>query len=539
VCADTRDVTEFRYTPFVLPLAVSAAVLLGLLYVTWRNRSEQSAPWFAGSLAALLLWTVGYMFELMATSLQAKLVLADVQYIGVAAVPLLWLQVVLIYTRRRGLARAALAVLLALCAAVVVMVFANPGDLFRGAPTLVTEGSLTALRPDYGPLWQYVGIPWVYALSLAVILVLVRGMLHVQRIYVRQYTALLVATAIPLAGATLYAVGLSPWREYNPAMALISISGLLMAYALFHYRIFDVAPMARDAVIDGLADGLVVLDLESRLRDFNPAARQVFPSLTDEAIGRPVSEVLAIHPAMLEGLHREAAAANDGEPHVLLRADISIAVPEDGGRQREFTLALTPVRTAAGRVVGHALTLHDVTESAELLARLGELSSRDELTGLLSRHAWQQQADHELMRAVRYGYGLGVVVLDLDGLQRVNDAYGQSTGDSVLRALAVTCKHTLRPFDLVGRLGSDEIGMVLPHLSAAETIVAANSLRDAVGRLRVPVGEHLVELTACVGVACTEHSGTDLLPALLHQAESALRAARTGGPGRVACSWSC
>jgi diguanylate cyclase (GGDEF)-like protein len=252
-----------------------------------------------------------------------------------------------------------------------------------------------------------------------------------------------------------------------------------------------------------------------------------------------VSEVLTINPAMLEGLHREAAAANDEEPHVLLRGDVSIALPEDGGRAREFTMMLTPVRIAAGRVVGHALTLHDVTESAELLARLGELSSQDELTGLLSRHAWQEQADHELVRAVRYAYCLGVVVLDVDGLQRINDAHGPAAGDAALRALAAACRHTLRSFDLVGRLGSDEVGVVLPHLSAAETVEAGHRLRDAVGRLRVPAGDATVELSACVGVASTEHSGTELLPALLHQAETALRSAQAEGPGQLACSWSC
>jgi len=532
-------VGTYRYTPYLLPLAVSAGVLVVLLYVTWRNRSEQSAPWFAASLVALLLWTVGYMFELMATGLGAKIRWADVQYIGTTALPLLWLQVVLIYSRGRGLARPLFVVLWLACAAIIGLLFSNPHDLFRGAPALVVEGSLTALASDYGPLWELVWIPWAYLLFSAVIVVLVRGMLHTRRIHVGQYAALLVATVIPLAAGTLYALGLSPWPAYNPAMAVVSVSGLLMGYALFHYRLFDVAPLARDAVIDGLADGLVVLDLESRLRDFNPAARRVFPALTDDAIGRPVGEVLAIHPAMLDGLHREAAAANDGEVRAPMQADISIAVPEDGGRRRELTLVLTPVRTAAGRVVGHALTLHDVTESAELLTRLGELSSRDELTGLLSRHAWQEQAEHELLRAVRYGYCLGVAVLDLDGLQRVNDTYGQAAGDAVLRALAAACRHTLRPFDLVGRLGSDEVGVVLPHLGAEEALDAGLRLRDAVALLRVPAGDRLVDITACVGVASSEHSGTELLPALLHQAETALRVARAAGPGEVACSWSC
>jgi diguanylate cyclase (GGDEF)-like protein len=531
---------HLSYTPFVVPLAVSAIVTLAVLYVAWQNRREESAPWFAASLVALLVWTIGYAFELMAVELEAKIAWANVQYVGVTMLPLLWLEVVLIYTGRRRMPRGLRGVLWVLCVVIIAMIFVNPGDLFRGHPSEVTQGVLTALEPDYGPLWQ-VFMAWTYTLVIVVVLTLVRGMLHARRVYVAQYAALLVATLIPFVAGSLYSFGLSPWPDYNPAMAVISVSGLLMAYALFHFRLFDVAPLARDAVIDGLGDGLVVLDLESRLRDFNPAALRVFPALCDAAVGRPMDEVLAIHPAMLDGLRNEAAAA--GADAVtgpgLVRADISVALPEEGGRQREYTLFVTPVRTRSGRIVGHALTLHDVTDSAELLTRLEQLSSRDELTGLLSRRAWQEQADHEFLRAARYGYSLGLVLLDVDGLQSVNESYGQDTGDSVLRALAGTCQHALRPFDVVGRLGSDEVAVLLPHLSAAEALAAAERLRDAVSGLRVPGGDGVVTVSACLGVASTEHLTGELLPSLLHLAESALRSARSAGHGQVACAWTC
>ena len=180
-----------------------------------------------------------------------------------------------------------------------------------------------------------------------------------------------------------------------------------------------------------------------------------------------------------------------------------------------------------------------MTDAAELRTRLEQLSSRDELTGLLSRHAWQEQADHEFLRAARYGYSLGLVLLDVDGLQSVNESYGQDTGDSVLRALAGTCLHALRPFDVVGRLGSDEVAVLLPHLSAAEALAAAERLRDAVSGLRVPGGDGVVTVSACIGVASTEHLTGELLPSLLHLAESALRSARSAGHGQVACAWTC
>lgn len=529
------------YTPFIIPLAVSAIVIVAMLVVAWENRAEETAPWFAASLGALLLWTVGYMFELMATGLNAKIVWANVEYIGTTALPLLWLQVALIYTRRARLGRAAWGALWAFCAALIVTIFVNPGDLFRGDPAVSTHGSLTALAPDYGPLWKFVWIPWMYGLMVVVLVLLVRGMMHAQRIYARQYTALLVATLVPLAAGSLYSIGASPWPDYNPAMAVVSISGLLMAYALFHYRLFDIAPLARDAVIDELADGLVVLDVESRIRDFNAAAGQVFPGLCAEAIGRPADEVLAIHPAMLEGIRDEARAveAGDDPGEGLVRADVSVSVPEEGGRQREFTLHLTPVRSRGGKVVGHALLLHDVTESVELLGRLEQLASRDELTGLLSRRAWQEEVEHEFVRAARYGYGLGLVLLDVDGLQRVNDVCGQEAGDAVLRALAATCRHALRPFDVLGRLESDQVAALLPHLDALEAQAMGERLRDAVGALNVTCGDDIVHITACVGVASLQGPSGVLLPTLLHEAECALRVAQGEGAGRVACSWLC
>ena len=538
---DDDHVTHFEYTPFVIPLAFSAVVIVVLLGFAWQNRDEEVTPWFAASLVALLVWTVGYVLELMAVGVDAKIFWADLQYVGTTALPLLWLEVVLIYTGRGGLPRTVRAALWAVCAAIILMVFVNPGHLFRGHLSVVTHGSLTALSPDYGPLWRFVWIPWAYGLFAVIVLVLVRGMLHAQRIYVRQYAALLAATAVPLAAGSLYALGISPWPDYNPAMAAVSISGVLMAYALFHYRLFDIAPLARDAVVEELADGLVVVDLENRLCDFNSAARQVFPALCDDVVGRPVDEVLAIHPAMLEGLRREAKSAfgrertpGDG----LVRADVSVVVPGDeGGSQRDFTLHLTPVRSRGGEVVGHALLLHDVSESVELLARLERLASRDELTGLLSRGVWKDEAEHELMRARRYRYGVGVALLDLDQLQLVNDAGGQAAGDALLRAVSAACQKAVRPFDIVGRVGSDEIAVLLPHLTAAEAGVAGRRLRDAVGALQVTCGESLLGITACVGVAAVERLTDEMLSGLLHQVEEALRAAKQEGPGQVVCDW--
>jgi N-terminal 7TM region of histidine kinase len=220
---------QLHYTPFALPLAVSAAFCLAMLAVAWRNRLEPVAPWFAATVLALLAWSVGYMFELMASGLQAKVTWANLEYIATIALPVLWLQVVLIYTGRRGLSPRAWLTLGAIGVVILVGVFLNPAGIFRGAPQLVTPGSLTALHPDYGPIWRFGWVPFEYGLLLAATFVLLRAMLHAQRFQVRQSLALLAASLLPLLAGTVYALGFSPWPECSPAMAIVSVSGLLMA----------------------------------------------------------------------------------------------------------------------------------------------------------------------------------------------------------------------------------------------------------------------------------------------------------------------
>lgn len=102
----------------------------------------------------------------------------------------------------------------------------------------------------------------------------------------------MVATLLPMIGGALCVLGALPWRDYDPATALITVSALLAGYVLWRYRVFDVALLARDAVIERLADGVLVLDTTGRVVDFNRAASRLFPELTQAALGHPVEAVL-------------------------------------------------------------------------------------------------------------------------------------------------------------------------------------------------------------------------------------------------------
>jgi diguanylate cyclase (GGDEF)-like protein len=520
---------------YITPLVVSAAVLLALLVVTWRSRSDPVAPWFAATLVAFLVWTVGYILEIVAPSLGAKLWWADLEFIGIAVLPVAWFEVVRRYTGHGPLPRWFAALLGAFVAVSVAVFAANPGHIFRVAPRLDTTTSPSVVVPDYGWFWAAFFMPVVYLLLGTTVVLLGHAMWRDrQSLYRLQYGLLIVAILLPVVAGTLYIFGLEPAPGLNPTTAVVSVSGSIMAYALFRYRLFGIAPLARGMVVDGLSDGVIVLDTYDRIVDFNPAARHLFPDLDGEALGRPVSEILAFHPGLLESIGH----ADDSAPDTVV-AELSMALPGDaaGGdlpESRHFTLALTAVRTRGGRVLGHSVLLHDVTHSVELLRQVERLATTDPLTELLTRKAFLELGEREMTRARRQGFPMWLVKLDLDHFTLVNDLYGSDAGDEVIRAVAGACRRLLRAFDLVGRFRGEEFVILLPHLSADEAEEIAERLRQAVEALAVWKDDQLVTVTASVGLAGTEHADHEFLNDLLAPADSTLRRAQEEGGNRVA-----
>lgn len=275
---------------YISPLIVSSAVLVALMVVTWRSRSDAVAPWFAATLVAFLVWTVGYAFEILAPTLGGKLWWADVEFIGIALLPVTWFEVVRRYTGHGPLPRWASVLLGAYVGVSMVVFLSNPAHIFRGVPSLDTTTSPSVLVPDYGWYWAAFFMPVMYLLVAASVLLLVRAIWRDhQALYRTQYALLIVALVLPVVAGTLYIAGLQIQSGFNPTTAVISVSGAIMAWALFRYRLFDIAPLARGMVVDGLSDGVIVLDTYDRIVDFNPAAATLFPDLDKDALGRPVS----------------------------------------------------------------------------------------------------------------------------------------------------------------------------------------------------------------------------------------------------------
>lgn len=182
---------------------------------------------------------------------------------------------------------------------------------------------------------------------------------------------------------------------------------------------------------------------------------------------------------------------------------------------------------------------NELTELMDALRKSNEhldrLSSVDALTGIGNRRRFDEVYDQEWRRAKRECIALSLILVDVDFFKKFNDTYGHLAGDAALRQIAqVLAEKLRRPGDLVARYGGEEFGVILPNTSLEGAGLVAQSLKEAVGDLKIPYNKAESSfLSISLGVASAfPHTG--LNPAeLIRLTDEVLYSAK--GSGRNQC----
>lgn len=134
-------------------------------------------------------------------------------------------------------------------------------------------------------------------------------------------------------------------------------------------------------------------------------------------------------------------------------------------------------------------------------AELAWMASTDSLTGASNRRHFLDDVEIELARARRNGLPVSLLALDIDHFKAVNDQYGHQAGDALLKAFVDAITGTLRPHDVIGRVGGEEFMVLLPDTSHDAATVLAERIRSRVESMLVPFDGTTLEVTVSIGVA--------------------------------------
>ena len=242
----------------------------------------------------------------------------------------------------------------------------------------------------------------------------------------------------------------------------------------------------------------------------------------------------------LESFCRENKLTPPGVAELLGDSVLCFQLREARGKQAEsfqgiFLVGRKPNGFAATdmefvHIVGESLSAALYT--ARLLSRLESYAFTDNLTGLTNRHAFHNALLHQTAISRRYGQPFSLAYLDLDFFKRINDTYGHSAGDDVLREAGRRLKTTTRQnVDVCTRYGGEEFVVLTPQTNLAGARTLAGHIRQSFANTPFNAGGQAIPVTCSIGVA--EHSAGETPENFLERADAALYRAKQGGRNRV------
>lgn len=533
------------YSPF---LFVSALIALTTASITWQRRAAPGATPLTLLLLTMSIWAGSNGLLLESKDLNSQIFWFNILTLGAfMGTPAFWAFGVEFTNRGRWLTPRNI---LLICIIPIVSVILSWTTDYHSLFYIVRDFANKLPNGDWdfaaGPFyWVY--IIYSYLVAIFTIGLIVRAFFRSSSVHRGQTTTILIGTLVPLIGNIAYNLLVGVGKgAIDPTPMLFTIMGVIYAFGLFRYRLFDMVPIARHSLVEHMQDGVIVIDEQNRIMDVNPSALRWLSWTQAPPIGRDIQD-------LLKNLFNQFP---EFPPHLYVETEIHTINNPD----HYFDLRIEPLMNNKGKQTGRLIVLRDITrqkmaekalrdahdrlrlhlkEIEILQEELREQAIRDPLTGLFNRRYMQETLDRELARAVREGGSIGVCMADIDGFKSFNDQHGHRAGDMVLKHLAEIFITYSRAEDVVCRYGGEEFLILLPGADLDVTSRRAEDWRRAFEQSKIEFEGETLSTTLSLGVTVFPQRG-QTSDDLLKLADEALYMSKHNGRNQVsiAQSWS-
>lgn len=522
---------------YAVILFITGCIALFTILLIWRRRKAPGVIALLVFMVGVTIWTWTYSLHWLFPDWPARFFWLDATYLGVVIVP----TAMVIFAFQvnyldRWITRKTIALL---CVEPVLTLAILWTDAYHG---WFFAGKRTPISTDIyeGGFGFWFNIVYLYILVLIGLFVIVRGFVHSRGIYRQQHGLILAGASIPVAVSLARFLGFEPFPGLDLTPIVFIFQGLFYTVGVFRFSIFDLIPVAREALLETMPEGLLVVDERWRLVEINNSALKLLEQDREAMIGANINNALGNWPEL---------------GWLLKRADRNPKYYQVECCNEHFMgVNITPLFSKEGRITGRLVTWQDITRQLQTEARLEEANLqlrtqlreikslqailkqqviRDPLTGLLNRRFLEEALDKEVARAKRKAYPITILIIDIDEFKRVNDTYGHAAGDMVLENLGELLLQQTRKDDLAVRLGGEEFLILMNEVGLERGMKRADGLRGLIEKMESKFEGISISITVSIGAAEYPSSSQEIRD-VMRKADQALYRAKYKGRNQVA-----
>jgi len=306
------------------------------------------------SMVVVTIWSAGNAMEMSGTDFEAKLFWANMQYIAYCYSPVTLVALTMQFTGyNQWITTKKVLGLAILPTIIIILVWTDPmHGLVRHGMHMDYSGSFPVIAKNYGPVF-FIHALYSHSMNVFAWILLIRTVFFKKSLYRKQAAAVLCGLSLIMLPNILYILGLSPVQRFDITPVFFGPAGLIIAWGIFRYKLLDVIPVARATVIESMDAGVMVLDLQNRVLDINPAFEKIVALPASRVLSRKIEEVCSKIPELLN------ACKDKNKAH----SEFSIRVNE---LSRVYEVLLSPLTDTKGVLIGRLIVTYDVTERKQV-----------------------------------------------------------------------------------------------------------------------------------------------------------------------------